>query len=68
MNGKNRAQRIYTRLAFAGMALVPCSMFAQSDITGVMTSLTTYKDAAIALGVAILLFVLGRAIVRKIAK
>jgi len=41
---------------------------AQSDITGVVDSLDGYLTAAVAIGVAILLFTLGRAIVRKIAR
>jgi len=41
---------------------------AQSNIDGVLDSLDGYKTAGIALGVAILLFTLGRAIVRKLGK
>jgi len=41
---------------------------AQSDITGVVDSLDGYLTSAVAIGVAILLFTLGRAIVRKIAR
>jgi hypothetical protein len=37
-----------------------------TDITGVITLVTQYKDAAIIVGVAVLLFVLGRRVVRKL--
>jgi hypothetical protein len=39
-----------------------------TDISGVITQMTTYKDAAIALAILILLFVLGRRLVSKLAK
>jgi len=58
--------------AFVVMAFVFCAMatgaFAQTDITGVIDSLDGYLSAAIAVGVAVLLFTLGRAIVRKVAR
>jgi len=62
------------KLAYACMwALLLSFLFtpsanAQTDITGVIDSLTTYKTAAIVVGVAILLFVLGRRVVSKLAK
>ena len=46
--------------------LVP--MLGQTDITGVVSALDGYRTAAVAVGIAILLFVLGRTVVRKIAK
>jgi len=57
-----------TLVAVAGLAFTAPAMFAQSDITGVITEVSTYKTAAIVVGVAILLFTLGRAVVRKLAK
>lgn len=59
-----------TRLAaFAVMAVTAVTpVFAQSNIDGVLDSLDGYKTAGIALGVVILLFTLGRVIVRKLAK
>jgi len=52
-------------LAFLAMST---GAFAQTDITGVIDSLDGYLSAAIAVGVAVLLFTLGRAIVRKVAR
>jgi len=39
-----------------------------TNIDGVVSTLETYRTAAVGVGVAILLFMLGRTIVRKIAK
>jgi len=55
-------------LVAATLALTTFAASAQSDITGVLDELTTYKTAGIVIGVAILLFTLGRTIVRKLAK
>jgi len=55
-------------LAAAFVAVGVSTASAQTDITGVVTSLDGYLDAAIAIGVAILLFTLGRAVVRKVAR
>ena len=50
-----------------GAAMVaPMAVFAQTDITGVISTVTTYKDAAIVVGIALLLFALGRKAVRKL--
>lgn len=47
----------------------PYTMLADAtDITGVITAVGDYRTAAMAVGVAILLFVIGRGIVRKLAK
>jgi len=54
-------------VAFAFLAM-SSGAFAQTDITGVIDSLDGYLTAAIAVGVAVLLFTLGRAIVRKVAR
>lgn len=43
-------------------------LLGQTDITSVIDTLDGYRTAAVAVGVAVLLFVLGRTIVRKIAK
>jgi len=66
MNGKNRNQRVALLGGFAVMAVTVAN--AQTDITGVMSSLNAYLTSAVAVGVAILLFTLGRAIVRKVAR
>ena len=51
----------------AGGALAACSSaMAQTDISGVTTAVSGYKDAAIVVGIAILLFVIGRKVVRKL--
>lgn len=59
-------KKVIAATALAAMTVTP--MFAQSNIDGVLDSLDGYKTAGIALGVAILLFTLGRAIVRKLGK
>jgi len=55
-------------MAFAFLLVGVTAARAQSNIDGVLDSLDGYKTAGIALGVAILLFTLGRAIVRKLGK
>lgn len=55
-------------LTAALIAFMTQAGFSQSNIDQVVTSLDGYLTAAIAVGVAILLFTLGRAIVRKVAK
>lgn len=39
---------------------------AQTSIDGVITEIDGYLDAAIAVGIAVLLFVLGRKVVRRL--
>lgn len=39
---------------------------AATDITGVITDVDGYMDAAIVVGIAILLFVIGRRVVQKL--
>lgn len=53
-----------------GSALVATSVAAnaQSDIAGVTTAVSGYATAAIAVGITIMLFVIGRGVVRKLAK
>jgi hypothetical protein len=63
---KNRTQRLALAGAFTVLGLNAAN--AQTDITGVITAANGYTTAAIALGIIILLFVIGRGIVRKIAK
>jgi len=41
-------------------------MFGVTDMTGVIDSLSGYQTEAIAVGIAIFLFVLGRRVVRKL--
>jgi hypothetical protein len=59
-------QVVLTVLAMLGLAAQFAS--AQTDITAVLTSVSTYVTAAIGIGITILLFVIGRAVVRKLAK
>jgi len=40
--------------------------FAATDMTGVIDAVTGYQEAAIVIGIAVLLFVLGRRVVRKL--
>jgi len=57
----------FLMLAFVAlMSAVPAS--AQTDITGVIDAVDGYRTEAIVVGIAILLFVLGRSVVRKLAK
>lgn len=63
--GSTKGERV-RKLAAVGLALVPCSMFAATDITEVISDASTYKDSAIVVGIAILLFVIGRRVVRKL--
>jgi len=52
----------------AALLLTVVGANAQTDIGGVITAVEGYTDAAIALGIIIMLFVIGRAVVRKLAK
>lgn len=63
---KNRIQRALLAGAFTAMALGTAN--AQSDIAGVTTAVSGYATAAIAVGITIMLFVIGRGVVRKLAK
>jgi len=53
-----------------GSALVAATAAAnaQSDIAGVTTAVSGYATAAIAVGVTIMLFLIGRGVVKKLAK
>lgn len=66
MKKLNRLQKLALVGAFTVLAVGRAS--AQTDITGVIDSLDGYFTAAVAVGVAVLLFTLGRAIVRKVAR
>lgn len=66
MKKMNRFQKLALAGAFTVLAVGRAS--AQTDITGVIDSLDGYFTAAVAVGVAVLLFTLGRAIVRKVAR
>lgn len=54
------------KLLVCGAAVTPMLAQAQSDITGVTSAVSGYKDAAIVVGIAVLLFVIGRKVVRKL--
>jgi len=41
-------------------------LFAASDITGVLDTVSGYWDAAAVIAIAVLLFVLGRRVARKL--
>lgn len=67
--GKNRAQRLYTLGCVLAMGLIASTAaYAQTDIDDVLTSVSGYKTTAITLAIAILLFVIGRRLVGKLAK
>ena len=52
-------------VAVLGLSSV-CAANASTDITGTISSISGYMDAAIVVGIAVLLFTLGRRIVRKL--
>lgn len=63
---KNRWQKLALIGAFIAMAGTNAAMAADpTDIGGVITELGVFKTGAIALGVALLLWTLGRRLVRK---
>jgi len=53
-------------LALAGLTAAAASANAATDITGVISDVSGYMDAAIVVGIAVLLFVVGRKVVRKL--
>lgn len=57
----------FNRLAVAAALLIPSLAKAAdpTDIDGVITNLGTYKTAAMVVGIALLLWVLGRRVVKK---
>jgi len=55
------------KLAVIGSVLSPSVMFAATDITGVISDASTYKDSLIVVAIAVLLFVIGRKLVRRLA-
>jgi len=61
----NRCMPAMLLLAFAFTLLCSAAM-AQTDITAVVSSISDYWDAAKAIAIAILLFVIGRRVVQKI--
>jgi hypothetical protein len=48
--------------------MLPTMLGDVTDITGVISTVDGYRTAAGAVGIAILLFVIGRTVVRKLAK
>jgi len=63
----NKLTKFLAVCAFLAMALT-FTASAQTDITGVISAVDGYRTAAVAVGIAILLYVIGRGVVRKIAK
>lgn len=59
---------VMKRLALVGLALSPATLLAATDISQVITDVQGYYDAAVVVGIAVLLFILGRSIVRRVAK
>jgi len=54
------------KLANVGLCASPVLAQAATDITGVITEISGYMDAAIVVGVGVLLFVLGRRVIKKL--
>jgi len=52
-------------LLAALFAFFSTAAYAQSDITGVVTSVSGYWDAIKVIGIAILLWMLGRRVIKK---
>jgi len=63
---KNMIQKL--AIAAALVAMGAGSAMAQTDITQTISTVDGYLTAAIAVGITVLLFTLGRAIVRKVAR
>jgi len=64
---KNRLVARITAFALMAFALfLHTSAMAQSNIDGVVDSVEGYVTAGIAVGVSVLLFVLGRKVVRRL--
>lgn len=61
---RNRfAALLLLMVAFLALAI---SAQAQTDMTGVVSAVEGYVDAGIAVGIGVLLFVLGRRVLRKL--
>jgi len=56
----------YLLAVFAALIVAGASAQAQSNIGGVMTSVDGYVSTATGIAVAVLLFVLGRKVIRKL--
>lgn len=56
---------VYIMLLLAFLAIVVQAQ-AQTDMTGVVSAVEGYVDAGIAVGIGVLLFVLGRRVLRKL--
>jgi len=55
------------KLAIVGIvALSGSPLFAATDIDGVISDVSGYQTAATVIGIAVLLFVLGRKVIRKL--
>jgi len=66
MNGKNWVQRASLVCAFLAMGTMLAKADAPTDISGVITAVSGYVTAGIVVGVAILLWVLGRRTTKKV--
>jgi len=49
-----------------GLAIATQTVNAATDITGVVDTVSGYWDAVVAVSIAVLLFVIGRRVVRKL--
>jgi len=65
---KSMYRKFAAFLTLTILALFANVASAQTDITGVIDAVDGYRTEAIVVGIAILLFVLGRSVVRKLAK
>lgn len=65
LNSIRNRMAAFALLAVAFVVLT-FSAQAQTDMTGVISQIETYLDAAIAVGIAVLLYVLGKRVVRRL--
>lgn len=61
-----RAARLFTMAFLAMLGLVMAVPARADDISDLITDVSAYATSAIAVGVVVLLFVIGRKVVRKL--
>lgn len=67
MQHKNSTQRL--ALAGAFLAISGAAAMAQpTDITGVISAVDGYRTSAVVVAIALMLFLIGRSVVRKLVK
>lgn len=59
-------KRMKRLITLTALSLATFGASAATDIAGVITDVTDYKDDAILVGIAIVLFIIGRKVVKKL--